>query len=81
MEKGLDTLKTKCKSFQLLHNLPARSFSLLESQNSRSTHKDDTGWDPLVAQTFTLCIKTALAGWDSVQFPVGKEEQQRWVLK
>ena len=81
MERSIDTLKTKYKSFQLLHNLPARSFSLLESQSFRSTHKDDTGWDPRVAQAFTLCIKTALAGWESVQFPVGKEEQQRWVLK
>ena len=34
MEKSIDTLKTKYKSFQLLHNLPARSFSLLESQKS-----------------------------------------------
>ena len=75
MEKSIDTLKTKFKSFQLLHNLPVRSFSLLESQCAQPTHADDTVWDPFVCQTFTLCIKAALAGWESVQFPVGKEEQ------
>ena len=34
-----------------------------------------------VFQVLTLCIKAGLAQWGPLQFPVGKEEQQSWVLK
>ena len=74
MEKSLDTLKWKGKNFVLLHNLPAHSFKLLD------TLGEVDGWEPLVTQAFTLGVKAALAGWEGVQFPTGKEEQQRWVL-
>ena len=37
MEKSLDTVKVKLNKFELLHNLPSRSFSILESKSFLSS--------------------------------------------
>jgi len=60
------------RNFKLLHNLPARSFSILGSQSFQS-------WARRI-QVLTLCVKAGLAHWEPLQFPMGEEEQQAWVL-
>ena len=49
------------------------------SFDSKPLEKEEA-WHPKVAQCLTLCIKAGLAKCHSIQFPVGKEEQQAWVL-
>ena len=41
---------------------------------------DSDGWGVKCSRCFTLCVKAGLAKWKAVQFPVGREEQQAWVL-
>ena len=67
--------------FNLFHNLPARSFSLMESLVFHSWKTELSCSGPRVTQALTLCIKAGLAEWGPLQFPVGKEEQHAWVLE
>ena len=53
----------------------------MESLCFQSWRTEAINSGPNVVQGLTLCIKAGLAQWGSLQFPVGKEEQQAWVLK
>ena len=71
--------KKEVEYFHLVHNLPARSFNLMESLAFQSetkrgfnlTERRCSG--PKVTQALTLCIKAGLAEWGPIQFPVGKK--------
>ena len=71
----------KNKSFHLVHNLPPKNFKMFDSISFESKDLGEKDvWHPKVAQRLTLCIKAGSVKWLSIQFPVGKEEQQAWVL-
>ena len=80
LKNSIDISEARCQvtkdghvqGFKLLHNLPPRSFSILGSRSFQS-------WARLL-QVLTLCVKAGLAHWEPLQFPMGEEEQQAWVL-
>ena len=67
--------------FRMIHNLPVGVFSLFGATVFEASEGARGGLGiRRVAQCLTLCLKAGLARWMSLQFPVGEEEQQAWVL-
>ena len=66
--------------FKILHNLPAHSFAQMKTSSFLCWGVVSGCLGPKVGQALSPCIKAGLAEWESQQYPVGKEEQQAWVL-
>ena len=68
-------------TFRMIHNLRPQYFQIFEAIVFEAENIDlKERWHPKVAQCLTLCIKAGLAKWKTLQYPVGSEEQQAWVL-
>ena len=68
-------------TFRMIHNLRPQYFQIFEAIGFESENLDlKEMWHPKVADCLTLRIKAGLAKWKSLQYPVGSEAQQAWVL-
>ena len=68
--------------YRIAHNLPKESFNVFGTTVFEAN--GETGresWGRTLARCLTLRIKGGLAKWGARQFPVGREEQQAWVLE
>ena len=68
--------------YRIAHNLPCKAWDLFQTVVfGPETEERCDWWSPRVARCLVLCAKAGLAKWDQLRFPVGKEEQQTWMLQ
>ena len=65
--------------FSLIHNFKPAVLNFLTRLIFSANNKSE--WPPAFVQALVLGIKAGFSAWESLQFPVGKEEQQAWMLQ
>jgi hypothetical protein len=70
------------EGFRVAHNLKSDLFKIFGATHFAADGEvGREAWGHAMIRCLTLCIKAGLADWGALQFPVGREEQQAWILE